>query len=444
MYQGKKVAILGYGLEGQAAYRWFQEEGADLTILDANEQADTPEDAKTVLGKGYLEGLDQYDLIIRTPGVMPYNLTTNTRVTTGTSIFLEHCPGTVIGVTGTKGKGTVTTLVHNMLQAAGVKVWLGGNIGRPGLDFVNQVRSSDYVALEMSNVQLWDIERSPHIAVLLAITPEHLDWHRGSMDEYVATKANITQFQDVNDHLIYRQGNRYTDRIAARTRARTVPFMSANGVYIKEGNFMVGDEVVAPVADVQLPGAHNIDNVAAALGTVWTALVTEAGMEPATVKKAITQAIRDFEGLPHRLETVAERDGVTYINDSIGTTPETAMAAIETFDAPKIMILGGSDKGLAFDQLAHAVFTGNVKHVILVGETAPKIKQTLLKAGYPQLCIIEQANGMHEVVKRARDLAEPGDVVLLSPACASFGEYRDYKDRGEQFKLAVANLNGSK
>lgn len=436
-YQHQQVAIVGYGLEGQAAYRWFKRQGAELTILDANEAADVPKGAKSVLGKDYLKDLGHYDLIIRSPGVMPYNIKTTTPVTTGTSIFLEHCHGTVIGVTGTKGKGTTTALIHHIIKTAGLKSHLGGNIGRPGLDFIDEVGPGDYVALEMSNLQLWDITHSPPVAVLLAIFADHLDWHRGNLKEYIGTKANITKFQTAKDLLVYHAINQHTAKIASDSLARKLPFMThgdvahSESVHIKEGTIMVGTQPICQTADVPLLGEHNLENVLAALGACWEA-VGDAGQ--------IAKAISSFQGLPHRLELVREVNGVKYYNDSIGTAPETAMAAINTFDGPKIMILGGSDKGVEFEQLARAVFNGNVKHVILVGQTAPKIKRALLAAGYPQLCIVEQTDGMRDVVSRAHDLAEPGDVILLSPACASFGDYQDYKDRGEQFKQAVNKL----
>lgn len=439
-YKGQKIALLGFDVEGRAAFKFLRSRGAELTILDQREDVEVPAGTPAVLGADYLKDLDRFDLIIRTPGVMPYLLATKRRVTTGTSLFLAHCPAAVIGVTGTKGKGTTAALIHHILSTAGQQTYLGGNIGRPGLDFIDELKAGDYVVLELSNLQLWDIEQSPPVGVLLRLFPEHLDWHRGNVAEYMATKANITKFQTGDDLLVYHGSNRYTRDIARASRARTLPFYTEKvqgagskdqAVWLDGDTVKVGETAVCSVSDVTLPGRHNIENVLAAVGATWE-IVGEV--------KPIARAIRTFKGLPHRLELVREVKGVRYYDDSIGTAPETAMAAIDTFSEPKIMVLGGRTKGADFSELARAVVSGNVKHVILMGETAPKIQRALLSAGYPQLCMIMSVDGMREIVAEAARLARPGDVVLLAPAAASFDQFRDYRDRGEQFKRAVSDL----
>lgn len=441
-YSSQRIAILGYGMEGRSAYRHLKRYGAsDITICDGNKNLELPKDVTSRLGEDYLEGLDDFDLIFRSPGVLPWKFTTDTPVTSVMDRFLRLCPATAIGVTGSKGKGTTATLVHRMLEAGGLNAYLGGNIGLPPLDFLEELSGEDCVVLEMSNLQLWDIGSSPDIAVLLMITREHLDWHRGDMDEYVATKANITAFQRENDVLVHHGSNRYTVEIAGSSQARKVPYYAATdqhdpspeSAYIRGGSIYYGDNLVCDTGGVRLLGRHNLENVCAAVAAAWQVV---EGLEP------IRQAIKGFAGLPHRLEYVTEKSGVEYYDDSIGTTPEAAMAAIEAFERPKVLIMGGSSKDSDFTELTRQISTSDVKGVVLLGDTAEELEQELQQSGFRGE--IDNLSGstevMYRAVERASRMADSGDAVLLAPACASFGLFANYKDRGEQFQLAVNKL----
>ncbi|MEX0748462.1 MAG: UDP-N-acetylmuramoyl-L-alanine--D-glutamate ligase [Candidatus Saccharimonadales bacterium] len=431
-----RVAVLGYGVEGRSAARYWRDMGAEITVCDSSEELDLPVDVQSQLGENYLEGLDQFDLIVRSPGVLPSQFETSTPVTTVMDEFLRVCPAPVIGVTGSKGKGTTATLIHKMLEATGRTAWLGGNIGLPPLEFLAQVSPSDYVVLEMSNLQLWDITSSPQIAVLLAITPDHLDWHEGKMSAYVATKANITRFQRSEDKLFYRADNPYTEEIAATTAAQALAFMNPASAWVDGEEVKYQDTHICAVSEVQLVGRHNLDNICAALAAVW-----QVAPDPT----ALRSAIREYKGLEHRLEFVHRISKVDYYNDSIGTTPEAAMAAIRAFKQPKVLIMGGSSKGVDFKELAVELTAQSVRGVVLIGETATELAATLERAGYQGE--LEQLEDSETIIKEAVDiaakLAQPGDVVLLAPACASFGLFKNYQERGKQFKAAVEKLTHS-
>lgn len=429
-----KLAILGFGIEGRSAYAYFSKDpDAEITICDSNESLTVPEGANARLGTHYLDRLDDFDLIVRSPGVLPTMFETGAQVTSALDEFLAHCPAPVIGVTGSKGKGTTATLAHEMLEAAGKTAWLGGNIGTPPLDFLDQVKPDHVVVLEMSNLQLWDITRSPQVAVLLMITPEHLDWHEGSMEAYVATKANITTHQSSSDRLFYRADNTYTEQIAKGSPAQTVPFMTPESAWVDGEVIRYEAQEVCMVSDVNLPGTHNLDNVCAAVAAVW-----QFAPDP----RALKAAIRPFKGLPHRLEYVAEKSGVDYYDDSIGTTPEATMAALAAFKQPKVLIMGGSSKGADFAELARAIKDTNVRGIFLMGDTASELKAALEAAKYEgAVKLIDGEAPMQQAVRGAAELAEAGDVVLLAPACASFGLFKNYQDRGDQFKASVATLS---
>jgi len=428
-YQGKQVAILGFGSEGKSAYQYFKSKGAEITIHDQQTQLKAPKGVKTVLGEYYLKNLSGYDLVVRSPGVLPGSFKTTAAVTTTTNIFMEDCHNFMIGVTGTKGKGTTASLIAAMLKAAGNTVYLGGNIGTPPLDFLSQLKAEDLVVLELSNLQLWDARFSPDVAVMLPITPDHMDWHKGDMDEYVATKANITKFQTAEDLLVYHKSNRYTSKIAKWSKARKHAYPDQQTALVEAGVIKLGGKEVVAASEVLIPGEHNLQNICAALAAVQE-LVEDTD--------ALAAAVKNFKGLEHRLELVREVRGIRYINDSMGTTPEAAIAAIKAFTQPKVLILGGFDKGVEFDQLAQAIKDSNVAHVVLIGKTAPRINKALDSVGFKNT---SRASGdMADIVTAASQQAKAGDVVMLAPACASFDMFKNVYDRGQQFKTAVDNL----
>ena len=429
-----KVAIIGYGIEGASAAEHWHRLGDDITICDADERKQVPTYATARLGAGYLRELDEFDIIVRSAGInrdiiLSGNPGVGPKITTAVNEFLRVCPTkNVIGVTGTKGKGTTSTLLAKMLEAAGKEVFLGGNIGNSPLEFLPHVTADSWIVLELSSFQLSDIKYSPHIGVCLMVEAEHLNWH-SDMDDYLKAKSNLFAHQTSNDIAIYYADSRNSHRIASTSPGAKIAYFASPGAYIENDEIKIDNQTLCKTSKLQLLGKHNWQNVCAAVTAFW---------QVSQDADAIRRVLSTFAGLEHRLEFVRELDGVHYYNDSFATVPQAAIVALKAFSQPKVLILGGSDKGARFEQLAKAIVRQNVRHVLLIGETAPAIQAALQKAGYRATS--PGGKTMADIVQTARELAEPGEVVLLSPACASFGMFNDYKERGEQFKQAVRAL----
>ena len=425
-----KVAIAGYGAEGQSSYRYFTNRGEDVTIVTTKVSPDypVPDGAQAIVADDAFAQLEDFDVVVRTPPMRPDSIYTRGKVWTQANEFMALCPAPVIGVTGTKGKGTTCSLIAAILRASGQRVHLVGNIGVPPLDLLPSIQPSDVVVFEMSSFQLWDLQKSPQIAVVLMIEPDHLDIHR-DMDEYVGAKANIARFQSERDTVIYHPTNAFSQQIAELGSGRRVRYANADGggVYVREAEFIGPNGVICSVDAVQLPGAHNQDNACAA---ITAALV--AGADPAFVEAGL----RAFTGLPHRLKYVRTVNDVEYFDDSIATTPGSAIAALRSFPGRNVIILGGSDKGADYTEII-ATCKAVGASVIAIGQTGERIEQLCVQYGVP--CEREQG-GMPMVVSRAARMAQPGSRVLLSPASASFDQYKSYSDRGEQFIAAVEGL----
>ncbi len=427
----KKVAIVGGGVEGQAAARYWTRLGATVTVHDGNPDLRVDSGIATVLGPDYLKNLNDYDLVVRSPGVKPSLIKTKTPVTSGVREFFQHCPARIIGVTGTKGKGTTSTLITKILEEAGKRVWLGGNIGRSPLDFLDKIKPTDLVVLELSSFQLMDLDVSPHVAVCLMVVSEHMDWH-SSVREYLAAKGNIFWHQQPGDVAIFNPDNDFSAQIAMLSRGRRVPYMEAPGAEVVDGQIMIAGRLICAVDEVGLPGPHNLENVCAAVTAAHEIIGENVG--------AMKRAVQKFKGLEHRLELAGTIDGVDYYDDSFSTTPETAIAAIRSFAQPKVLILGGSDKHSDYRQLGKVVAAANVREAILIGRMAENLAAALAEAGFTK---VRPGGGtMAEIVQSARESARPGDVVILSPACASFDMFKNYSDRGAQFKAEVSKLEG--
>jgi UDP-N-acetylmuramoylalanine--D-glutamate ligase len=411
-----KAAVIGFEAEGASAYRYLTAQGADVTIHDARSDLVLPEGARSVLGPDYLKHLDGYDVVVRSPHIKPWSITTNASVTSAMSLFFEHCPARIIGVTGTKGKSTTVALIARMLGEAGWRTWVGGG-GQPPLDFLAKVRASHLIVLELSSFELTDLPVSPHIAVSLMIVPDHLDWHR-SVREYVAAKGNIFWHQRPEDLAIYDAKNEFSQQI---------PYLMAPGARIGQGKLIIEEDVICDARDVALIGVHNLDNVCAAVTATWD-LVKHNG-------DAVKRAITSFSGLEHRLELAGEVLDVQYYDDSYSTAPESTMAAMAAFTTPKVLILGGAGKQGNYLELARAVSEHNVRHVVATGEAAQSIQKALESVGYLQ--VVTGPSSMAEIMTTARGLAQKGDVVLLSPGCPVDDGFKDYKDRGAQFKAII-------
>lgn len=425
-----KIAIAGFGIEGQSNYNYFHAHGHDITIVDERAEIENvPASTPTILGEGAFEQLDGFDVVVRTASLPPRRIKTDGKIWSATNEFFAQCPAPIIGVTGSKGKGTTSSLIASMLRAAGKTVHLLGNIGIPALDELEKVKPEDVVVYELSSFQLWDIERSPQVAVVNMIEPDHLDVH-ADFDDYVDAKSNITRHQTEGNVVVYAATNHYSQQIASLSKGTQLPAPSKTVAHVDNGAFWYGDQKICSVEALKLPGPHNRDNACLAMTAVWQFMQDTA---------AIEKGLGDFTGLPHRLKFVREVNGVTYYDDSIATTPGSAIAALNAFDQPKVIILGGSYKGGEFHEMAKLAAERDVRMAVLIGQEAERIEPVLSEAGVATRNLGSDI-AMPEIVAAATAAAKPGDVVLMSPACASFGMFKNYQDRGEQFVAAVEAL----
>ncbi|HTE21774.1 MAG TPA: UDP-N-acetylmuramoyl-L-alanine--D-glutamate ligase [Candidatus Limnocylindria bacterium] len=441
-----KIAILGFAGQGQSAYGYWDKPENDITICDSDANAPVPKGVKSQLGKDSLKNLDRFDLLIRTPVLHPRQILEANpdvpdileKVWTNTNEFLEVCPTrNIIGVTGTKGKGTTSTLITRMLEAAGHRVHLGGNIGTPPLDMLSDgIQPDDWVVLELANFQLIDLKRSPHIAVCLMIEPEHLNWH-ADIDEYVEAKRQLFAHQAEDDIAIYYAKNNYSRAIAGSTKGLAIPYMSEPGAHVTdnasgEEHIMIDGHIICDLSDINLLGRHNWQNVCAAVTTIWNITQDTA---------AIRKTIAGFRGLPHRLEKVREVEGVRYYNDSFSSAPGATVAALDAVKGAKVLIVGGVDKGLDLDELARSMLMHKqeLRRIIVIGEVAHKLEKELEAHGLNNYDILKNVT-MSQIVERAQQAAHSGDSVILSPGTSSFDMFKNFEERGLQYKEAVNAL----
>ncbi len=456
--QKERIGILGFGLEGQAVANWLIKNNLNFYIFDRQTSAAQNPLAEKSLGvftgEDYLNHLTEATLIFRSPGVIRFSpelieFEKSNKITSTTQWFFEHCPCPIIGITGTKGKGTTTTLIYEILKEAitsknfssskilnnDSKVYITGNIGQNSpLDFLENLTKNDVVVFEMSSFQLEDLKQSPHIAIALMVTSEHLD-HHSSTQSYVDAKANIAKYQTEADFVIYNSDFPHSVEIAQSGHGQKIPFSRKNHtsaytdngilyIQLSNGNFEINAQ------NKKLLGDHNLDNIlAASIATLLCGVSTQS----------IELVINNFTGLPHRLSQVAEIDNIKFIDDSISTTPESTIAAIQSFKQPIVLILGGSSKNSDFTPLADAVKNYSyIKAVLLVGTTATEIGN-VFKEHQINVPIIFPTGGMESVFAELQQIISSGDVILLSPACASFDQYKNYKDRGDQFTQMARN-----
>lgn len=487
----KKIAILGYGIENRALLEWFVKHGAnDITICDRNAKLQVisyklqVRNFKFQLGKDYLKNLKQFDLIFRSPGV-PY-LTSEiqaakkagTVVSSQMKLFFDLCPAKIVGVTGTKGKGTTTALIAEILKrsmrssrsrrsnrtirtnevierlergGADRAVFMGGNIGNPPIEFLDKLQSNDWVVLELSSFQLQDLAKSPHIAVVLDIKSDHLDYHR-DRKEYIGAKMNIVRYQSKKDFAVINLDYLTSFKFAAVSPTDNDYYFSRRksvdlGCYVewsprdqgvRFGTIILRtrrrDYEICKIHEIILRGEHNLENICAA--------ITAAYLVGARIS-VIQEVVSTFRGLEHRLEYVAEINGVKYYNDSFSTTPDTALAAIKSFSEPMVILIGGSEKRADYSALGREIAKSTVKALIPIGRTAERVISALKQAGVKaikNIKIEKDCPTMKEAVEIAYKNSRQGDVVILSPASASFDRFKNYKDRGNQFKTAVREI----
>ena len=414
-WYGARIAILGFGREGRDTFLFLRKlfPKKVLGIGDRNEnvkcQMPNAKKVRWRLGKNYLKVLKNYDVIIKSPGI-PFKVLPKSalkKITTQTDIFFQNCPGKIIGVTGTKGKSTTSSLIYQVLKKSGVKTKLVGNIGKPVLMSLLKAKKSDVFVYELSSHQLYNLKKSPHIAVLLNIYPEHLDYYR-SFREYVTAKANIAKYQGKKDYLIYNSSDPIVKKISQKSSAKKLP----------------------------IKGKYYQLNVAAAKRVGEIFKISE---------KTIRKAIEEFKPLPHRLELVGAFKGIEFYNDSLSTIPETTIEALDFLsDRVQALILGGFDRGLDFQKLAKRILESKVKTLILFPETGERILAEIVRHISKSSRKKNKLDLRHffcKKMEKAIDLAyqqtEKGKICLMSPASPSFGLFKDYAERGDLFKKLV-------
>ncbi len=450
----KKVAFIGAGVTNKTCIELFAKHGAIVTLCDMkNDISDFKEYADTLknlniklsLGKSYLDGLKNQDMIMRTPGFEYYTKELQDAKQNGTVIssememFFELCPCKIIAVTGSDGKTTTTTLIAEMLKTAGKTVHLGGNLGRALLPIAETINETDIAVVELSSFQLISMRKSPNIAVVTNVTPNHLDHHK-DMQEYIDAKRNLLIYQTEVDFAVLGYENDVTRAMQSDIKGEMCWFTRKSkiehGAYLNSDNTLVfvKDGLETPIVhkdDIALRGVHNIENVLAAAAAVYSLVDVEF----------IAEVACNFTGVEHRIEPVREIDGVMWYNDSIATSPTRVIAGLNAFEQKLIIIAGGSDKGISFAPLVPELLA-HVKTVVLMGATAKKIEDAIRENpdfANSNLQILN-AESMEDAVQKARECAKKGDIVSLSPACASFDSYVNFEERGKHYKALVNAL----
>ena len=451
--RGKQVAVIGIGVSNIPLIKLFLKKGIAVTACDKCEREAYDNQplllelealgATLHMGAGYLDDLTQ-DVIFRSPGIRPdipafaQAEANGAVITSEMEVFFHVCPCKTIAVTGSDGKTTTTTIIAKLLEAAGYHVHLGGNIGRPLLPDIESIQPDDLAVLELSSFQLMTMDTSADIAVVTNLAPNHLDVHKG-MEEYIAAKKNIFLYQNAQQKVVLNRDNDITYSFVPEANGQVTLFSRQNpldeGIVLENGVICVKKDgntrKVLPVADILLPGVHNIENYEAAIGAV-------DGLVP---DETIRQFAATFGGVEHRIELVRELHGVKYYNDSIASSPSRTMAGLRSFSQKVILIAGGYDKHIPYDVLGPDL-VAHVKAMVLTGATAPKIQAAAEQAlGYDaQALPIYTIDDFADAVHKAVELAQPGDVVILSPASASFDKFKNFMVRGDTFKDLIRAL----
>ena len=439
--KGKKVSVIGIGISNRPLIKYLVSLGALVTAYDKKKKdalGDIAQEfekmgVKLSLGDNYLDDLSG-DIIFKTPGMRfdnPYLLRAKENgsiITSEMEVFFEICPATIIAITGSDGKTTTTTLIHAMLNEAGFTAHLGGNIGTPLMTKAEEMKETDYAVLELSSFQLHTMKKSPHIAVITNITPNHLDWHI-DYAEYIDAKKNIARYLNESDILVTNKSNEETKKIGESV-ACECRFFSARDdatVSLKDGLIYYKNEPVLKTKDIKIPGHHNVENYMTAIGAVYDIVG----------KDVVQKVAREFGGVPHRIELVRTIDGVRYYNSSIDSSPNRTINTLNVFSEPVVLIAGGKDKGIPYDEIGQPI-KEHVKTLILIGATSKVISEAVKKVNgnIPTF----YANTYEEAVRLAKENAVSGDVVLLSSASTSFDMFNNFEERGNLFKELVQNL----
>ena len=446
--EGKNIAVIGIGISNVPLIKFLTKADAKITAFDKRTKAEIGETVDElasygvsfVLGEDYLDSIpEDTDIIFKTPGLrcdvpqLKKAAEKGALITSDTELFFELCPAEIIAVTGSDGKTTTTTLIYEMLKKEGYKTFVGGNIGRPLFEDLEKISEGDKVVLELSSFQLHTLKKSPKVAVITNITPNHLNWHT-DYQEYIDSKKNIFKFQDKDGKVILNADNDITDSFAAEA-LNSVSFTRKNT--LKNG-FCLDNEMIVKIEEgskkteildintIKIPGMHNVENYMAAI----------AATDGLVSIDTIRYIAENFDGVQHRIEFVREVEGVKYYNDSIASTPARTTAGLISFNQKVILIAGGYDKKIPFDDFGEIVCE-HVKKLVLVGHTSEKIKEAVLKAKNYNGLEIFTFEDFEKAVKHSKEVAEKGDIVILSPACASFDMFKNFEERGDTFKNIV-------
>ena len=441
--KGKNITVIGIGISNLPLIKFLAGNGAVVKACDKREKEDLGETYDELaglgvtmcLGEGYLNDIGG-DIIFKTPGMrfdVPELLSAKENgaiITSEMETFFDVCPSHIIAVTGSDGKTTTTTLIHKMMSEAGYKTWLGGNIGYPLLTQAGEMSENDWVILELSSFQLHTMTKSPEIAVITNISPNHLDVHK-DYQEYIDAKKNIMLYQNTSDALVVNADNDVTAGIGKEAKGETRYFSRRGNAFVHLDGDMVkrGDTDVLNIHDIKIPGMYNVENYMAAIAAV-SGLVDD---------EVIRKIAREFGGVEHRIELVRTLDGVRYYNSSIDSSPNRTINTLSVFPEKVIMISGGKDKGIPYDEIGPAIVE-HVKTLILIGATSGSIEAALIKTGKAESVKVIKKTDYKEVVEAARKEAKPGDVVVLSPASTSFDMFRNFEERGRLFKKLVNEL----
>lgn len=432
-FNNKRVLVLGAGRDGVAAAQFIYHTypNARLAVADKRSVEMPLEQIKTLFGNDYPTSLSDWDVVVVSPGVPPREplLKTAKAITTGTNIFLEHCKGTVIGVTGSKGKSTTSALIASVLKHAGKKVHLVGNIGTPALTELREHNTAeDIYVYEMSSYMTRLLEKAPDIAVVTELFPEHQDYH-GSTEQYFTDKLRIAALLTPKQHLVYNDTNTELAQRVANVAAQKHPYPSQAEAHTQNTELAYADRNILFINEIPLDGYHNVLNTMAAVNTAAI-----LGIEPTAMEPGITQ----FVSLPHRLQFVGTFQEIDFYNDSLSTAPEATLAALQAVSNVKTLFLGGQDRGYDYTHLAEEVVRLQVEHVVLFPDSGPTIRKKLEAAGYTG-DFLESAD-MAEAVKWAYEVTPKGSVCMLSCAAPSYSIFIDYQDRGNRFTGAVITL----
>ena len=430
--QNKKVAVLGYGVSNRPLVKCLTDAGVDVTVRDKGVLPEIP-GAKTVSGEGYLDDLTE-DVIFRTPGIRPDKIKRKpgAALTSEMEAFFQLCPCPIFAVTGSDGKTTTTTLISEFLKEAGKRVWLGGNIGHPLLADSPAMEVGDAAVLELSSFQLMTITGRARVAVVTNVRPNHLDWHTG-LEEYAEAKKHVFLGQQPEDLLVLNADDpgsaAFAKDAAGRVRWFSMTSPQPEGAYFDGETVYFCGEPILRRSELRLPGLHNVENFMAAMCAVYD-----------TVGKDVCRKVAgEFQGVAHRLEPVRTKDGVEYINDSIASSPSRTAAGLKALAGRSmILIAGGYDKHIPYDDLGPLICR-DVRVLVLCGATAEKIHASVLAAPGKHPEIVDAAN-FAEAVQVSAQLARAGEIVLLSPASASFDQFKNFEERGNRFKELVNAL----